>query len=171
MNRERTFEIAATTADPGVASSADLDRHWVRARKLRAEVTAAAFVAALWRIDRSIRALAAGLARWHEQRQTRDALIRCSDRVLADIGIAREDIPLIAKGMDPAEYQLWEPATRSRWAAARTRLDALRQARRERHRLYRELDAYTDRELDEIGLRRADIAVIARGQPPLRRAA
>src|SRR5918996_1164134 len=41
----------------------------------------------------------------------------------------------------------------------------------ERRRLYRELDAYNDRELEEIGLRRADIPVIARGQPVFRRAA
>ena len=111
MNRERTFEIEATTANPAVASSADLDSHLARARRLRPEATAAALAGALRRIDRSARALVAGLARWHEQRQTRDALMRCSDRVLADIGIEREHIPLIAKGMDPAEYQLWEPAT------------------------------------------------------------
>lgn len=96
--------------------------------------------------------------------------MRCSDRVLADIGIEREHIPLIAKGIDPAEYQLREAAIRRWWAAARTRLDALRQARRERHRLYRELDAYSDRELEEIGLRRADIPALARGEP-VRRAA
>jgi uncharacterized protein YjiS (DUF1127 family) len=171
MNRERTFEIEATTANPAVASSADLDGHLARARKLRSEATAAALAGALRRIDRSARALVAGLARWHEQRQTRYALMRCSDRVLADIGIERAHIPLIAKGLDPAEYQLWEPAIRRRWAAARTRLETLRQARRERRRLYQELDAYDDRELEEIGLRRADIPAIARGEPVLRRAA
>jgi uncharacterized protein YjiS (DUF1127 family) len=171
MNRERTFEIEATTANRAVASSADPDSYLARARKLRSEATAAALAGALRRIDRSARALVAGLARWHEQRQTRDALMRCSDRVLADIGIEREHIPLIAKGMDPAEYRLWEPATRRWWAAARTRLDAMHQAQRERRRLYQELDAYNDRELEEIGLRRADIPAIARGEPVLRRAA
>ena len=44
-------------------------------------------------------------------------------------------------------------------------------ARREQRQIYRELDAYTDRELDEIGVRRADIPVIAREHPGLRRAA
>lgn len=171
MNRERTFEMEATTANAAVASSADLDSHLPRARKLRSEAIAAAFAGAFGRIDRSVRALVAGLARWYEQRRTRDALMRCSDRVLADIGIERERIPLIARGIDPAEYPLRERAVRRWWAAARSRLEALRQARRERHRLYRELDAYSDRELEEIGLRRADIPAIARGEPVLRRAA
>jgi uncharacterized protein YjiS (DUF1127 family) len=44
-------------------------------------------------------------------------------------------------------------------------------ARRERQRIYRELDAYDDGELEEIGIRRADIPAIARGEPAFRRAA
>jgi uncharacterized protein YjiS (DUF1127 family) len=171
MNRERTFEMEATTANAAVASSADLDSHLPRARKLRSEAIAAAFAGAFGRIDRSVRALVAGLARWYEQRRTRDALMRCSDRVLADIGIEREHIPLVAKGLDPAECQLREPALRRCWAAARARMDAALGARRERRRLYRELDVYSDRELEEIGLRRADIPLIARGRPILRHAA
>ena len=166
MNRERTFEIETTTATPAVASSADRDSHLARARSLRPEASAASLAVAL-RIDRSARALVAGLARWHEQRQTRYALMRCSDRVLADIGIEREHIPLIAKGMNPAECQLRAPALRRWWTAARARLDAGREARRERLQVYRELDAYSDRELDEIGLRRADVPAIARGEPVL----
>ena len=97
--------------------------------------------------------------------------MRCSDRVLADIGIEREHIPLVAKGVDPAEHELLDSASRRWWAAARARLAAALEARRERLRVYRELDAYTDRELDEIGVRRADIPVIAREHPVLRRAA
>ena len=171
MNRERTFEITATTATPAFDSSADLHSHIARAHKLRSEATAALLVSAFRRIDRSVQALLRGLVRWHQRRQTRDALMGCSDRVLADIGIEREYIPLVAKGIDPAEYQLSDPALRRWWSAARARLDAALAARRERRRLYRELDAYNDRELEEIGLRRADIPVIARGQPVFRRAA
>jgi uncharacterized protein YjiS (DUF1127 family) len=171
MNRDRTFEPKAMTASPAITSSADLDSHLARAKKLRSEVTAAALAGVFRPIDRSVRALAAGLARWREQRQTRDALMRCSDRVLADIGIEREHIPLIAKGIDPAEYRLREPLLRRWWAAAHARVNAARTARRERRRLYRELDAYSDHELEEIGLRRADIPAIARGQPVFRRAA
>jgi uncharacterized protein YjiS (DUF1127 family) len=171
MNRERTFEITGTTTTPAVESSADLDSHAVRAHRLRSETSATLLASAFGRIDRSVRASLAGLARWHRQQQTRHALMGCSDRALADIGIEREHIPLVAKGIDPAEYQLREPALRRWWAAARDRLDAARAGRRERRRLYRELDAYSDRELEEIGLRRADISDIARGRPVLRRAA
>jgi uncharacterized protein YjiS (DUF1127 family) len=127
--------------------------------------------AALRGMARALRPLLAQVVRWERRRATRAALMRCSDRVLADIGIEREDIPLVAKGVAPAEYQLRDPALRRWWAAARARLDGVREARRERRRVYRELDAYNDRELEEIGLRRADIPVIARGQPVFRRAA
>jgi uncharacterized protein YjiS (DUF1127 family) len=40
-----------------------------------------------------------------------------------------------------------------------------REARRERRRVYRELMAYNDRELEEIGVRRSDVAGIVRGHP------
>jgi uncharacterized protein YjiS (DUF1127 family) len=143
----------------------------VNTQRLRAEATAQMLSQAGRRVARLARPALAGLARWHRQRQSRDALMRCSDRVLADIGIEREHIPLIAKGIDPAEYQLRQPALRRWWTAARARVDAARTARRERRQVYRELDAYSDRELEEIGLRRADIPVIARGKPVFRRAA
>jgi uncharacterized protein YjiS (DUF1127 family) len=171
MNRERTFDNDAMTAKPAFPSSAEVGGYIAQAKRLRSEVTAALLVAGFQRVDWSVRALAAGLARWHRQRQTRGALMRCSDRVLADIGIEREHIRLVAKGIDPAEYQLREPTLRRWWAAARDRIDAARAVRTEQRRLYRELDAYSDRELDEIGLRRADIPVIARGRPVFRRAA
>jgi uncharacterized protein YjiS (DUF1127 family) len=119
----------------------------------------------------ALRSLQAALARWQQRRATRDALMRCSDRVLADIGIAREHIPLVANGIDPAEHERAESALRRWWTDARARLTAALEARRERLQVYRELDAYTDRELDEIGLRRADIPLIAREHPGLRRAA
>jgi uncharacterized protein YjiS (DUF1127 family) len=106
--------------------------------------------------------------RWEQRRATREALTRCRDRVLADIGIERADIPLVARGVVPAEHQ---PALRRWWATMRERLDAARAAQRERHQLYRELDAYSDRELDEIGMRRSDIPAVAREHETLHRAA
>jgi uncharacterized protein YjiS (DUF1127 family) len=109
--------------------------------------------------------------RWRQQRATREALMRCSDRVLADIGIEREQIPLVAKGIDPAEHPLRDSGFRRWWTAARARVAAAWEARQERRRVYRELDAYSDRELDEMGLRRADIPVILREHPVRRRAA
>jgi uncharacterized protein YjiS (DUF1127 family) len=168
MSRERSFEITEPAAAPEYQSAADHGASLARAGGLRRET--AALIAFRW-MARSMQGPLAALARWHRQLQTRDALMRCSDRVLADIGIEREHIPLIAKGIDPAEYQLRDSAVRRWWTAARARVDAARTARRERRRVFRELDAYSDRELEEIGLRRADIALIARGRPILRRAA
>lgn len=171
MDTKRTFDNLNTETVPVFPSNAEIERHVVNAQRLRAQATAQMLVQAGRGVARVVRPALAGLARWQRQRQTREALMRCSDRVLADVGIEREHIPLVAKGIDPAEYQLRGPALRHWWAAARARLEATRATWRERRRLYRELDAYNDRELEEIGLRRADIPVIARGQPVLRRAA
>jgi uncharacterized protein YjiS (DUF1127 family) len=106
--------------------------------------------------------------RWGKRRATREALMRCSDRVLADIGVERPDIPLVAMSVVPAAHQ---PTLRRWWATAREYLDTALTAWRERRQVYRELDAYSDRELDEIGLRRADIPAIARTHEQLRWAA
>ena len=51
------------------------------------------------------------------------------------------------------------------WRDVRTRLEAARGMRRERRRVHRELAAYRDRELDELGVRRSDIPAIAAGRP------
>jgi uncharacterized protein YjiS (DUF1127 family) len=171
MNQDHRFAFLDTRHSPIFQSPSELGHVIARARQQRAEATAAMIGAAFRGMARALRPPLAQVVRWERRRATRDALMRCSDRVLADIGIERENIPLVARGIDPAEYQLRDPALRRWWAAARARLDAAREARRERRRVYRELDAYNDRELEEIGLRRADIPVIARGQPVVRRAA
>jgi uncharacterized protein YjiS (DUF1127 family) len=171
MNHEHRFDLA-DTGQPGTFQSASELGHVIaRARQERAEATAAMIGSAFRAMDHALRRLVAQAVRWQRRRATRDALMRCSDRVLADIGIPREHVPLVAKGIDPAEYQLRGSALRRWWTAAYARLDATREARRLRRRLYRELDGYNDRELEEIGLRRADIPAIARGEPVYRRAA
>lgn len=105
-------------------------------------------------IGRLVSAAAETIARWHRQAATRSALTACSDRVLADIGIERDDIPAIARAS----------TGRSRTAPVNWR-DALTQRlekARQRRRIYRELMAYSDRELDELGIGRRDIPGIAR---------
>ena len=171
MNQEHRFELADESFPPTFQSASELRDVVACARQRRAEATAAMIGSAYRGVGRALRPLRAQVVRWEQRRATREALMRCSDRVLADIGIEREFIPLVARGIDPAAYQLRDPALRRWWAAARARLDAAREARRQRRRLYRELDAYNDRELEEIGLRRTDIPAIARGQPVFRRAA
>jgi uncharacterized protein YjiS (DUF1127 family) len=171
MNRGFRLHPAKAGLPPTFQTAAELRHVVTGARQERAEKTAEMVAAAFRGTARALRHLQAQVVRWERRRATRDALMRCTDRVLADIGIAREHIPLVAKGIDPAEYQLREPALRRWWQAARARLDTLREARREQSRVYRELAAYNDRELKEIGLRRADIPTIARGEPVYRRAA
>ena len=171
MSQEHRFHPVSAGFSPTFQTPAELRHVITGARQERAAATAAMIAAAFRGTVRALRPLLAQVVRWRQRRATREALMRCSDRVLADVGIEREDIPLVARGIDPAEYQLKDPALRRWCQAARARRASLRQARRERRRLYRELDAYNDRELEEIGLRRADIPVIARGEPVFRRAA
>jgi uncharacterized protein YjiS (DUF1127 family) len=171
MNHEFRFHPATAGVPPVFQIAAELRHIVTGARQERAEATAAMIGSAFRGTCHALRHLLAQAVRGERRRATRAALMRCSDRVLADIGIVREHIPLVAKGVDPADYQLRDPALRRWWTAARARLDAAREARRQRRRLYRELDAYNDRELEEIGLRRADIPAIVRGEPVYRRAA
>jgi uncharacterized protein YjiS (DUF1127 family) len=83
------------------ADLAELNRRIEHARVLRSQATAAMLAAGFRAPAGPLRALAAGATRWWQRRATEAALLRCSDRVLADIGIAREDIPLVARGIDP----------------------------------------------------------------------
>jgi uncharacterized protein YjiS (DUF1127 family) len=171
MNQEHRFEQADRGLAPALLSPTELGHFAARARQQRANAAAAMIASAFRGLTGALRPVLAHAARWQRQRATRHAPMHCSDRVLADIGIAREHIPLVARGIDPAERPLRDSAFRRWWTAARAGLAAALQARREQRRIYRELDAYTDRELDEIGVRRADIPGIAREQPNLRRAA
>jgi uncharacterized protein YjiS (DUF1127 family) len=171
VNQELLFELTGRGRRSTSPSPSESGHFAARARQQRADAAATMFAPAFRNTTGALRSLQTRAARWKQRRATRDALMRCSDRVLADIGIAREHIPLVAKGIDPAQHQAGDSTFERWWAAARARLAAAWEASREQRRVYRELDAYTDRELDEIGVRRADIPVIAREHPVLRRAA
>ena len=171
MNQECRSHLAKTGLAPTFQTPAELQHVITGARQERAEEAAALVAAAFRGTARGLQLLLAQLVRFEQRRATRAALMRCSDRVLADIGIAREHIPLVAKGVEPAAYSERETALRRWWNAARARLAVAHAARAERRRLYRELDAYDDRELEEIGLRRADVPALARAETVLRRAA
>lgn len=105
----------------------------------------------IWRL---VNGAADTIGRWYRQVVTRSALTACSDRVLADIGIERENIPAIARASSSrAESKIFD------WSdTLSTRLERARQ----RRRVYRELMAYSDSELDELGIGRGDIPGIAR---------
>jgi uncharacterized protein YjiS (DUF1127 family) len=113
-----------------------------------------------------VREGSARLAAWQRQRRTYEALMRCSDHLLADMGIEREHVALIARGIDPRQYDASKSGWRGWWHDLRARLDAASKARRERRRIYKELMAYRDHELDDLGIRRSDIPAIARGGLP-----
>jgi uncharacterized protein YjiS (DUF1127 family) len=96
-----------------------------------------------------VRKCSARLAAWQRQRQTYEAVMRCSDHLLTDMGIEREHVALIARGIDPRQHDASKSGWRGWWHGLRQQLDAARATRRERHRISRELMAYNDRNLDE----------------------
>ena len=124
MNQEHRFELAGPSLPSASQSPLELEHFAARARQQRANAAAAMIASASRSVTEALRSLLTLAVRWQQQRATRDALMRCSDRVLADIGIEREHIPLVAKGVDPAEYELMDSAFRRWWTAARARLAA-----------------------------------------------
>jgi uncharacterized protein YjiS (DUF1127 family) len=98
-------------------------------------------------------------ADWLEARRTERLLTACSDRTLADIGITREDIPLVARGRDPLEA----PVASGWFARLRAGFSEALAARRRWHREQAELMAYSDKELAELGIKRRDIGALVRG--------
>ena len=167
MTDERIYEAFRLEPLRAPPSYAELERHIARGRQLRAETTSQMAASASGAVSRLLRRTGARLARWQQQRHTREALMECSDRVLADVGIPREHIPLIAWGVDPATIEQREGWPPIWWRALAARIEAVRRARRDRRRVEGELMAYSDRDLDEIGIRRVDIPTIARGHTPL----
>jgi uncharacterized protein YjiS (DUF1127 family) len=167
MDRTRTYDNPGIEEISAFPSYAEINHHVRTAQQLRAEATTYMLLEAGRGLADILRPIRAQLARWQERHETQEALMRCSDRLLADIGIEREDIPLVAKGLDPAQHETRIEALRRRWATARDRLKAAREARRERLRVFRELMSYQDHELDDLGVRRPDIARIARTEPSL----
>jgi uncharacterized protein YjiS (DUF1127 family) len=107
-----------------------------------------------------LRASAHWVARQYRQAESRRALAACSDRTLADLGISREHIYLAARGVDVRDPIAVSQA--APWPRLIASIGRMHQRRREQLRVYRELMAYSDRELEEIGLRRRDIPAIAR---------
>jgi uncharacterized protein YjiS (DUF1127 family) len=158
-----TFTSRVTT-DHGPEVDVPLDlqvrAHAARARKLQSAAMAE-FLANTWHaLSRAPLVLVRGLVRWNQRLATREALDACSDRTLADIGIAREHITLVAKGVDHRDADaLVQYGWRPRLVTA---LQHLGFPRPEERRVRRELEAYSDRELNEIGIDRGDIGRIAR---------
>ena len=85
--------------------------------------------------------------------RTREALLRQSDRTLADAGFSRE---LLLAGVDAWPWRVDHAAADARDAALLA----------ERRRAVIELRAMNDRELDDLGIARIDIPrVVEAGRP------
>jgi uncharacterized protein YjiS (DUF1127 family) len=147
-----------TNVSPEVEVPFDLQvrRHTARARQMQAEAVAESLAGAWHALGRGLQASTGWLLEQRHRALTRSALTSCSDRTLADIGIPRERIHLAARGVDVRDPIAVSEA--GPWA----RIWRMRDRRREQLRVYRELMGYSDRDLEEIGLRRSDVAGIAR---------
>jgi uncharacterized protein YjiS (DUF1127 family) len=151
-----------TNVSPEVDAPFDLQvgQHAARARQMQAEAVAASLAGAWQGLSSGIRASARWLLEQRRRARTRGALMACSDRILADIGIPREHIHLAARGVDFGDpIAVSEAGLGPRLVASIRRMH---HRRREQLRIYRELTAYSDRDLEEIGVRRSDVAAIAR---------
>ena len=113
-------------------------------------------------IGRTGARLAGGLVLWLRGLNTRRELMRLSDRALADIGTTRPDSPRFAKQSDPWQRLPGAAAFVLALGTLIERVEGWRDRRRQSLQVYRELMAYSDRELNELGLRRRDIRAIAR---------
>lgn len=100
------------------------------------------------------------LSRWWKRSKLSREMNALGDRMLADIGICREEIDTVVEKSYPRVGVL---AVVSGW------LNKLAEIRRN-HAAAWELSGMDDRELADIGLYRADISSIAKGHYPERHA-
>ncbi len=117
--------LETQAAERHLASSAEPSPHIERARTLGAAASAAVLGAALHTVARPARALVTGATRWWQRRATEAALLRCNDRVLADIGIEREDIALVARGLEPGREPAEASPVSRRWPALLAHVEVL----------------------------------------------
>ena len=100
---------------------------------------------------------------WLEVQRTCHALNSQSDRQLADIGIKRADILALARGLDPADPDAGRSMFGRLVAGMVRPIGTYLRDLASQRKIRRELSAYRDDELTEIGIRRVDIPAIARG--------
>ena len=144
--------------EPGTTISNDIDRHVGNARRIRAE----ALGRAGRRFGRALRTLCRGLRlrldRWAAER----SLALLSDRSLADIGIPRHAIRQAVRGQPWDVVEHSAPARARRQPPLGQRIELWRERQDRRQRMVRELDAYSDRDLEELGIFRSDIPRLAK---------
>ena len=155
---EHHFFHTSLSPEVDVPLDVRVRQHTMRARQMQAEAVAAMLAGAWQALSRGIGASTRWLLEQRRRARTKSALMACSDRTLADIGIPREHIHLAARGVDVRD----PVAVREAGLSGLDSIRRMRDRRREQLRVYRELMGYSDRDLEEIGLRRSDVAGIAR---------
>lgn len=95
-----TSNHGKTSPEVEVPFDLQVRQHATRARQMQAEAMAASLAGAWHNASRAMRASADWLREQRRRAQTRRALMACSDRTLADIGIPRGYIHLAARGVD-----------------------------------------------------------------------
>lgn len=112
--------------------------------------------------SRALGRLGGGLVLWLRTLRSKAELERLSDRALADIGTTRADLKGFARQHDSWRSLPKEAALVLAFGILIERAEAWYERRRRQARVYREMMAYSDRELDELGVDRRDIPKIAR---------
>lgn len=146
--------------EAGTTFTSQIDHHVANARRIRAEAMRQAGQRFGHGLGGLRRAVKARLQFWAAERSLR----LLSDRSLADIGIPRHAIrDVLRTGQRPAS----EPAFSSApaFAAHRPlaqRIELWRERQNRRQRITRELEAYSDRDLEELGIFRSDIPRLAK---------
>ena len=106
--------------------------------------------------------LAGGLVLWLRSLHTRHELMRLNDRALADIGTTRHELKAYARQSDAWRQLPRDSVALLSWRALAERVGGWRDHRRQEAQTYRELMAYSDAELTDLGISRRDIGAIAR---------
>jgi len=106
--------------------------------------------------------LGGGLVLWVRGLHTRHELMRLSDRALADIGTTRHELTAFAKQSDPWRQLPKDAVFVLALGALIERVEGWHSRRRQQAQVYRELMAYSDQELTDLGISRRDIPAVAR---------
>ncbi len=160
--------VPGTRSATSFPSGAEIQHHIDRGQHLRALAIVDSAVAVFQVLMRPLRPLGLAFDRWQSRMHDKQALMQRNDRLLEDIGVRRSEIDSFLKGRAVKKPAIPPSPEKSRLLESLAgRLETVRRGWQAQREIERELGAYRDRELLEIGIRRADIPRIARGLQPM----
>lgn len=155
MHATRSIDRPAAS---GVGLTDQIDHHLAHGRRVRAQALRHAGSRVGQTLGSLRRAIRARLHLWAAERSLR----LLSDRSLADIGIPRHAIHEAVRA-GPGHVRAGEPAGHAPVVRPiAQRVDLWRERQRRQQRLVRELEAYSDRDLEDLGIFRSDIRRVAK---------